>query len=45
MYEILSVKETRDLETGGRGYSRSLKMALLWLSFRWIDSSGWKLTI
>jgi len=26
--EIFSVKEWRDLETGGRGHSRSLKMAL-----------------
>ena len=26
--EIFSVKEWRDLETGGRGCSRSLKMAL-----------------
>jgi len=25
--EIFSVKELRDLETGGRGYSKSLKMA------------------
>jgi len=27
VYEIFSVKEWRDLETGGRGGSRSLKMA------------------
>ena len=27
VYEIFSVKEWRDLETGGRGRSRSLKMA------------------
>jgi len=26
VYEIFSVKERRDLETGGRGGSRSLKM-------------------
>ena len=25
--EIFSVKERRDIETGGRGHSRSLKMA------------------
>ena len=28
VYELFSVKEWRDLETGGRGRSRSLKMAL-----------------
>jgi len=28
VYEIFSVKEWRNLETGGRGRSRSLKMAL-----------------
>jgi len=27
VYEIFSVKEWRNLETGGRGRSRSLKMA------------------
>jgi len=27
VYETFSVKEQRDLETGGRGRSRSLKMA------------------
>jgi len=27
VYEIFSVKEWRDLETGGRGGSRSLEMA------------------
>jgi len=27
VYEIFSVKEWRDLENGGRGRSRSLKMA------------------
>jgi len=27
VYEIVGVKEWRDLETGGRGRSRSLKMA------------------
>jgi len=27
VYEIFSVKEWRDLETGSRGRSRSLKMA------------------
>jgi len=27
VYEIFSVKEWRDLETGGRGRSRSLEMA------------------
>jgi len=27
VYEILSVKEWHDLETGGRGRSRSLEMA------------------
>jgi len=27
VYDVFSVKEWRDLETGGRGRSRSLKMA------------------
>jgi len=27
VYEIFSVKEWRNLETGGKGHSRSLKMA------------------
>ena len=33
VYEILSVKEWRHLETGGRGRSRSLKMALFDISY------------
>jgi len=36
--EIFSVKEYRDLETGGRGHSRSLKMApfdRLYTTFYW----------
>jgi len=31
--EIFSVKEWRDLEIGGRGRSRSLKMALFYRSY------------
>jgi len=37
-FEIFSVKEWRDLETGGRGRSRSLKMALFdrsYTTFYW----------
>jgi len=38
--EMLSVKKWRDLETGGRGRSRSLKMApfdRLYTTFCWSD--------
>ena len=38
VYEIFSVKERRNLETGGRGRSRSLKMALFdrsYTTFYW----------
>jgi len=35
VYDISSVKEWRDLETGGRGRSRSLKMAPLYTTFYW----------
>ena len=38
VYEIFSVKEWRNLETGGRGRSRSLKMALFdrsYTTFYW----------
>jgi len=38
VYEIFSVKEWRDLETGGMGRSRSLKMATLdrsYTTFYW----------
>ena len=40
VYEIFSVKEWRNLETGGRGRSRSLKMALFdrsYTTFYWSD--------
>ena len=38
VYEIFSVKECRDLETGDRGRSRSLKMApydISYTTFYW----------
>ena len=42
-YEIFSVKEERDLEIGGRGRSRSLKMApfdRLYTTFYWSASTN-----